>query len=84
MLNTSPVVVGTIATTCGWTITAVGDTTNLAARLQQAAEPRSILVTEATSRLVRAEVRWESLGSIEVKGKAEPLTAYRVLSVFCP
>ncbi len=51
--------------------TAVGDTTNLAARLQQLAQPGQILVGESTTKLVRGYVRIELLPPLEVKGKAE-------------
>jgi len=52
-LNTGPVVVGKIGENLQMDYTAVGDTTNLAARLQQIAEAGTILLSEATSRLVR-------------------------------
>jgi class 3 adenylate cyclase len=47
-LNTGPVVVGKIGENLRMDYTAVGDTTNLAARLQQHAEPGSILISEST------------------------------------
>jgi len=59
----------------------VGDTTNLAARLQQAAESDTILVSEATSRLVRGFIRLEALAPVQVKGKTAPVTLYKVLGV---
>ena len=80
-LNTGPVVVGTIGDNLRMDYTAVGDTTNLAARLQQLAEPGSVLVSEATWRLVRGYVDVEALGPVRVKGKSEPITPYRVLRV---
>src|SRR5262249_35667718 len=58
---------------------AVGDTTNLAARLQQLAEPGIILVSDATRRLVDGAVRLEALAPAQVKGKTEPVTPYKVL-----
>jgi class 3 adenylate cyclase len=50
-INTGPVVVGTIGDNLRMDYTAIGDTTNLAARLQQHAEPGTILISETTRRL---------------------------------
>ncbi|HEY2996801.1 MAG TPA: adenylate/guanylate cyclase domain-containing protein [Methylomirabilota bacterium] len=80
-LNTGLVVVGSIGDNLRMDYTAVGDTTNVAARLQHAAEPGEILVSEATARLVRREVRLLSAGALSVKGKTDPVTAYKVLGV---
>ncbi|MBI4590502.1 MAG: AAA family ATPase [Candidatus Rokubacteria bacterium] len=78
-INSGAVVVGRIGDDLRMDYTAIGDTTNLAARLQQFAEPGSILLSEPTSRLVRGHVRQEPLGLISLKGKSEPIPAYRVL-----
>jgi class 3 adenylate cyclase len=56
-VNTGPVVVGTIGDNLRMDYTAIGDTTNLAARLQQHAEPGTILISEATHRVTRDDVR---------------------------
>src|SRR5919204_2739549 len=58
-----------------------GDTSNVAARLQQVAEGGEILIGEATYRLIRHAVDAELLPPVDVKGKAAPLTAYRVRDV---
>jgi len=60
---------------------AVGETTNLAARLQQVAEPDTILISETTQRLAQGYIRLEALPAIQVKGKAEPVIRYKVLGV---
>ncbi|HEU5321736.1 MAG TPA: adenylate/guanylate cyclase domain-containing protein, partial [Methylomirabilota bacterium] len=73
-LNTGLVVVGAIGDNLRMDYTAVGDTTNVAARLQQAAEPGHILVSEATARLVRGDVRLLPAGALAVKGKSEPVS----------
>ncbi len=57
----------------------LGDAVNIAARLEQAAAPGEILIGEATYRLVRDAVRVEPVAPIDAKGKAQPLTAYRLL-----
>jgi class 3 adenylate cyclase/tetratricopeptide (TPR) repeat protein len=80
-LNTGPVVVGKIGDNLRMDYTAVGDTTNLAARLQQLAEPGTILVSDATRRQIGEQVRLESLAPVQVKGKTEPVQAYRVLGL---
>jgi len=80
-LNTGPVVVGTIGDNLRMDYTAVGDTTNLAARLQQLAEPGGILVSDATRRQVGEQFRLEPLPPVPVKGKAEPVQAYRIVGV---
>jgi class 3 adenylate cyclase len=58
-----------------------GDAVNVAARLEQAAEPGEVLLGEQTFRLVRDAVRAEPAPPIAAKGKAEPLTAFRLLEV---
>ena len=74
-VNTGEVVTGTeerIAT---------GDAVNVAARLEQAAPPGEVLVGEETLRLVRDSVEVEPVEPVAAKGKAEPVRAYRLLSV---
>src|SRR5258705_9334139 len=78
-LNTGLVVVGSIGDNLRMDYTAVGDTTNVAARLEHAADPGDILISDATARLVRGEVRLMPAGALSVKGKTEPVTAYKVL-----
>jgi class 3 adenylate cyclase/tetratricopeptide (TPR) repeat protein len=77
-LNTGPVVVGSIGDNLRMDYTAVGDTTNLAARLQQLAEPGTILVSATTAHLVQKHMYIEALGPVRVKGKTTPVTVYRV------
>ncbi len=80
-INTGPVVVGSIGDNLRMDYTAIGDTTNVAARLQQIAEPGMILVSEATARLVRSDVRLEPVGALSLKGKSEPVNAYRAIAL---
>ena len=80
-INTGLVVVGAIGDHLRMDYTAVGDTTNVAGRLEQLADPGSILVGETTARLAEGYVRFESMGPLPVRGRAEPVTAYRVLGV---
>jgi class 3 adenylate cyclase len=60
---------------------AIGDAVNIAARLEQAAAPGEIVLGPETQRLVRDAVEVEPLGPLSLKGKAEPLAAFRLLSV---
>jgi class 3 adenylate cyclase/tetratricopeptide (TPR) repeat protein len=57
------------------------DAANLAARLEQAAAPGEILLGDPTYRLVRDAVKVEPAGPLELKGKAEPQPAWRLLEV---
>ncbi|HEY2803306.1 MAG TPA: adenylate/guanylate cyclase domain-containing protein, partial [Actinomycetota bacterium] len=58
-----------------------GDAVNVAARLEQAAEPGEILLGEETRSLVRDAVRVESVEPLELKGKSERMPAFRLLEV---
>jgi len=58
-----------------------GDVFNTAARLQAAAEPGDVLVSSSAERMLRGRVEVERLGPVELKGKAEPVQAYRVRQV---
>jgi len=78
-INTGPVVVGNVGSDLRYEYTALGDAMNTAARMQSAAQPGTVLMTENTYRLAREAFDVEDLGEIEVKGKAEPVHAYRVL-----
>ena len=58
---------------------ATGDAINIAARLQSRAEPGSVLVGDATRRAAADRFAWDDEYRLEVKGKAEPVSAFRVL-----
>lgn len=60
---------------------AVGDAVNLAARLEQMADPGQILIGEQTRALVGDAVRAEELPPLPVRGKREPVRAWRLLEV---
>lgn len=78
-LNTGPVVVGRISDALAMDFTAVGDTVNLAARMEQVAEPGAVYLTESTYRSVADYVDCEALGHLPVKGKAKPVATFRAL-----
>ena len=58
--------------------TAVGDTTNLAMRMESMAEPGDIQISENTYRLIKAYFDFEDLGSVSVKGKEEPQRVFKL------
>ena len=60
---------------------ATGDAVNVAARLEQAAEPGEIVLGEATYRLVRDAVRAERVEPLALKGKANVVAAWRLVEV---
>src|SRR5881296_1375669 len=72
-LNSGVVVVGSIGDNLRMDYTAHGDITNVAARLQGAAEPGAILLSEAVHRATKSHVECRSLGPLAIKGKAEPI-----------
>jgi class 3 adenylate cyclase/tetratricopeptide (TPR) repeat protein len=75
-INTGPVVVGAIGRDLRMDYTAVGDTTNLAARLLNIAKPGQIVVSRRTQHLRDRVFTFEDLGDFQVKGKSEPVRAY--------
>ena len=79
-INTGPVVVGTLGNDLRVQFTAVGDTINMAARMEQMAEPGTTYVTEDTFNLTEGFFRFEALGEKSVKGKEKPLKIYRVIA----
>jgi class 3 adenylate cyclase/tetratricopeptide (TPR) repeat protein len=75
-VNTGEVVAGDQSDTL-----VTGDAVNVAARLEQAAEPGTVLIGEETLRLVRDAVVAEPMPPLEVKGKSKPLAAFRLVEV---
>jgi class 3 adenylate cyclase/tetratricopeptide (TPR) repeat protein len=80
-LNTGLVIVGVIGDDLRMDYTAVGDTTNVAARLQQAAAPGQIVTSEATHRLVAGYCTTRPLEEFALKGKSDAIRAWEVSSV---
>ncbi|HJV04787.1 MAG TPA: adenylate/guanylate cyclase domain-containing protein, partial [Actinomycetota bacterium] len=77
-VNTGQVVAGDPS--AGQTL-ATGDVINTAARLEQAAGPGEILLGASTLRLVREAVRTEAVEPLALKGKAEPVPAFRLAAI---
>ena len=77
-VNTGEVVAGDV--TAGQRLV-TGDTVNVAARLEQTARAGEVLLGELTYRLVRDSVEVEAVAPLDLKGKAEPVPAYKLLGV---
>ncbi len=80
-INTGPAIVGNVGTAEQRSFTAIGDTTNLASRLQGQAEPGQVVIGESTFRTIGNGVRVEPLGELRVKGKADPVAAYILIAL---
>ena len=79
-LNTGLVVVGSIGSDLRMDYTAVGDTTNVAARLLQAAAPGQVVISEAVQRGVGGYFETDALGPLSLKGTSEAVLAWRVVA----
>jgi ABC-type transport system substrate-binding protein/class 3 adenylate cyclase len=77
-INTGPVVLLRDASEEPYN--ALGDTVNTAARLQSHADSGGVVVGPLTARQVESSFELESVGSLDLKGKGDPVTAFRVLS----
>jgi class 3 adenylate cyclase/tetratricopeptide (TPR) repeat protein len=78
-INTGLVVVGAIGRDLRMDYTAVGDTTNLASRMLNVAQPGQTVCTPATHRLTAGFFEFEDLGEFTVKGKSEPVRGWTVV-----
>jgi len=78
-INSGPVVVGAIGDDLRMDYTAIGDTTNLASRLENMARLGTILVSSHTHKLAKDFFEFKSLGKIEVKGKEALQEAFKLI-----
>jgi class 3 adenylate cyclase/tetratricopeptide (TPR) repeat protein len=80
-MNTGEVIVANIGDSSQYSEdTAMGGAVALAARLEAAAEPGTVLASEDTYRLIQSRFEWEALGKISVKGISLPVAVYRPLA----
>src|SRR5215204_127258 len=77
-LNSGEVVVRSIGSDLRMDYSAVGQTTHIAARMEQVATPGSILLAPDTLRLVEGYVQVRALGAMEIKGLGEPVDVYEL------
>jgi adenylate cyclase len=80
-LHSGPVVAGNIGSPSRIEYTVIGDTVNLAARLEPKAKPGGILISDATYQLVKDIVQAEKLSAIEVKGRTGQVEVYAVQEI---
>ena len=78
-LNSGNVVVGSIGDDLRMDYTAIGDTTNLASRMEGMANPGQSMVSENTYTLARDFFEFKSLGKVQIKGKKDALESYELI-----
>jgi len=78
-LNSGPVIVGSVGKDLKMDYTAVGDTVNLASRMQTMAEPGRVLVSADVHKMARDFFNFKSRGKMSVKGKEEAVETYELL-----
>ena len=78
-LNSGPVIVGSIGDDLRMDYTAVGDTVNLASRMESQASPGSALVSANTYKIAHDFFEFQSIGKIDVKGKKDPQEAFELI-----
>lgn len=77
-INTGPAVIGTVGSDVRRSFSAIGDSTNTAARLMAAGEPGQVVVGRATWDALGEDRAGEPLGAVRVKGKRDPVEAWRL------
>lgn len=78
-INAGPVIVGTVGNDLRMDYKAIGNTVNLAARMEQTAAPGTVQITEQAYKLVAGYFECQDLGLMQLKGTTTKARAYRVL-----
>ena len=79
-VHTGPVVAGSLGSAAGASYAVTGDTVNTASRLLSAAEPGTVLVSDATCALARHRFAFEPAGELTPRGRSQGLTVHRLVS----
>jgi class 3 adenylate cyclase/tetratricopeptide (TPR) repeat protein len=79
-IHCGPVVVGSLGNDLRVEFKAVGDTVNLASRMEGLADPGTTYVSDDMFKLTEGFFRFEALGEKEIKGKKEPVNVFRVVA----
>jgi adenylate cyclase len=78
-VHTGPVVAGDLGGSAGGAYAVTGDTVNTTARLLSAAEPGTVLASDATHALTRHRFAFEAAGELALRGKSEAVVVHRLL-----
>jgi hypothetical protein len=78
-IHTGPVVVGEVGSGARQEQLALGETPNIAARIQGLAEPDTVVISADTYRLIQGFFNCDSLGKHDLRGVSQPIAVYRVL-----
>jgi len=79
-VHSGPVVAGSLGSVAGGSYAVTGDTVNTASRLLSAAEPGTVLVSDATHALTRQRFVFEPAGALTPRGRAQALTVHRLIA----
>ncbi len=78
-LNSGPVIVGSIGDNLRMDYTAIGDTTNLAARMENMAKPGTVVVSQNLYHAIQHQFECKPLGKATIKGKNKPIEIYQLI-----
>jgi adenylate cyclase len=80
-INTGDAIIGNIGSKTRMDYTAIGDSVNIAARLESNAQAGQIIISQATYEKVKDRILVRDLGAIKVKGKQTEINAYQVMGL---
>jgi adenylate cyclase len=80
-VNSGAAVIGSVGSESHRSFSAIGDTTNVAARLQNLASPGGIVISAATFEQLGGRAIVEPIGPVDLKGKAQPVEIFRLVSL---